>query len=261
MLKQRIITALILAPLAIAAIFLLSPLAFGLLLASVMAVAAWEWAGLSGVNRAPLRAVFAFAVFISCLPVAFLSPGWEWLLAVLPLWILAFFWLSRAHLQPPGAVRLIFGWGILLATCTAITLLQQSGPWYVILALALVAGADVGAYFAGKAFGRHRLAPSISPGKTWEGVAGGACLAILVAVAGAWFLDARSMWAFSLAGVIAAVLSVGGDLVESILKRQAGVKDSGRILPGHGGLLDRMDSLLVAAPILAIGLGLAGELA
>ncbi len=260
MLKQRIITALILAPLAIAAIFLLPPMGFGLLLAVVMGLAAWEWAGLSGFQGSADRTAYSLLVAAACLPVALLEPAWFWMLPAIPFWLLAFAWLTHSGFRPHSLLRLLFGCAFLVATCLGITLLHQAGPWFVILVLALVAAADVGAYFAGKRFGRHRLAPTISPGKTWEGVLGGALLAATVALGAAVFMDARQLLVFTAVCTLAAVLSVGGDLVESILKRHAGVKDSGRLLPGHGGLLDRMDSLLVATPVLVLGLGLIGEL-
>ena len=132
-----------------------------------------------------------------------------------------------------------------------------SGPTYVMFLLLLVWAADVGAYFAGRAFGRHALAPLVSPKKTWEGAAGGVVLAALVAAGGVeWFH--RPAGPFIALAMVTVVASIVGDLTESLFKRNAGLKESGKLLPGHGGVLDRIDSVTAAAPVFALGLGLIG---
>jgi phosphatidate cytidylyltransferase len=131
------------------------------------------------------------------------------------------------------------------------------GAWRLLFAFALVWAADVGAYFAGRAFGRRKLAPQVSPGKTWEGVLGGLALSLAIAgAAGTWLfrLEGAAWLSFLLLAVAVVLLSIVGDLGESLLKRQAGAKDSGTLLPGHGGMLDRVDSLLAALPAMALGL-------
>ncbi|MCP1726622.1 phosphatidate cytidylyltransferase [Natronospira proteinivora] len=266
MLKQRVITALIVGPLALAGVFLLPSFWFGLALAGAMAIAAQEWAGLASPGRRGVMAAFVPLVFLSCLLFLWLDLELAWgaypLWAVVPLWVLALMWLARPEARPPVLAKLGFGLFALSGAWLGLYLLQgqSAGPWLLILLFGLVWGADVGAYFAGKAFGCHKLAPRVSPGKTWEGVAGGLALSGLVAVVAVPLLGIEQMVSFVLLCLVAAAISVAGDLVESLLKRQAGIKDSGWLLPGHGGVLDRMDSLLVAAPILVLGLSLMGEL-
>jgi len=133
------------------------------------------------------------------------------------------------------------------------------GPQLLTFLLLLVVAADVGAYFAGRAFGKHKLAPRVSPGKTWEGVAGGLAGASLLALAGALWFE-LPLPRFVLLCVLVVMISVVGDLAESLFKRHAGVKDSGSILPGHGGILDRIDSLTAAGPCFVLGMDYLGLL-
>jgi phosphatidate cytidylyltransferase len=175
-----------------------------------------------------------------------------WVFAALELWrgpIAA----SRLAFAVQGLLVLVPAWfSFVVLRCY-----DPGGRWFVLALLLVVWAADASAYFAGRAFGRHRLAPGISPGKSWEGfVAGLAGAALAGAVAGIWSPVGPAVLA-PLAAV-AALVSVVGDLVESRLKRAAGAKDSGRLIPGHGGLLDRIDSLTAAAPMFALGLGLLG---
>jgi len=266
LLKQRVITALIVGPLALAGVFLLPSFWFGLALAAVMGIGAQEWAGLAGPGRRGVMTVFVPLVVASCLVLLWLDSEMAWtvypLWAVLPVWVLALAWLAWPEMRPSMLAKLTFGLFALSGAWLGLYLLQgqPQGPWLLILLFGLVWGADVGAYFAGKALGRHKLAPRVSPGKTWEGVAGGLLLAGLVAMAAVPLLSIQQAIPFVLLCLLTGAISVAGDLVESMLKRQAGAKDSGWLLPGHGGVLDRMDSLLVAAPILVLGLALMGEL-
>jgi phosphatidate cytidylyltransferase len=176
-------------------------------------------------------------------------------IVVAPLWL-------RGHWRLPNAlVAALLGWLILLATWVAIVQLQARSPWLVLAAMASVWIADSAAFFTGRAFGRHKLAPSISPGKSWEGVAGAlATVALYAAALAVWspgfgYSGPRTPAALATVVVLAvalAAVSVVGDLFESLLKRQRGVKDSGRLLPGHGGVLDRIDALTSAMPVAAV---------
>jgi phosphatidate cytidylyltransferase len=271
MLATRIITAAVLVPLVLAALFMLSPRNWGYVTLAVIAIAASEWARIVGFS-AVLRV--AFILVTAIVGVALLSPaagfaaGWPppivtavcgaatvfWL-AIAPLWLRQHW---RAAASKPAAA--IVGWLVLIAAWMAIVQLQSASPWRVLAAMAVVWIADTMAYFSGRALGRHKLAPSISPGKTWEGVAGGLvavaiyAVALLVlqgpAVGIAADFGVRVAWL--VLALIVAGMSVVGDLFESLLKRQAGVKDSGTLLPGHGGVLDRIDALLAAMPPFAL---------
>jgi phosphatidate cytidylyltransferase len=177
------------------------------------------------------------------------------------LWLAAaIFWLALAPLclargwRLDGAARFVSGWLVVVPAWAAMLALRDRGPWWLLAALALSWVADIAAYFAGRAFGRHKLAPTVSPGKTWEGVVG-AVIGVLVyaeiavKVTG---IDRPAGSAFIAVILLAVALSIVGDLFESLAKRQAGVKDSGRLLPGHGGILDRIDSQTSALPLLAL---------
>ena len=271
MLSTRIVTALVLIPLVLAALFLLPPRGWGVVSAMVIAIAASEWASLAGF-RWPARWLFVAATLGAALSLLLLpsfqfAEGWPdatvliacgaatafWLLIV-PFWLR-----NRWRAGANGASALVGGL-VLIGAWVAMAQMQSQSPWRVLAAMAIVWIADTAAYFVGRRFGRHKLAPFISPGKSWEGVAGGLAAVAVYAVALAlWAPDSArpgtaaggAVWV-GLAIVVAA-LSVTGDLFESLLKRHAGVKDSGNVLPGHGGVLDRIDALLAAMPPLALG--------
>jgi phosphatidate cytidylyltransferase len=135
----------------------------------------------------------------------------------------------------------------------ALVRLHEQGPQLMLFLLLLVVAADIGAYFAGRALGKHKLAPRVSPGKTWEGVGGGLVAAAMMAAFGVWWFDMDAVPFMALC-IVVAIASVVGDLTESMFKRHAGLKDSGNLLPGHGGVLDRVDSVTAAAPVFLIGL-------
>lgn len=274
MLWQRVLTAVVLLVPALAAIFLLPPAGLAVVLLLVAAQAAWEWGGLAQLGGRTGRLGYcALVVAVSSLAVIGLLryPHWGSTPALLHLallwWLLAFLWIvrqGRHALVPSPALRLAIGVLVIPAAILGL-LVVRSAAWGAagLLGLFLIVwAADVGAYFAGRAFGRHKLAPAVSPGKTWEGFAGGLAASVLVAAAAAaWLLHpAPQPWAtwLVLAAAVAAI-SVVGDLTESLLKRLAGVKDSGTLLPGHGGVLDRIDSVLAAAPLMAAGLMLVGQ--
>ena len=270
MLKQRILTAALLLPAVIAAILLLSVELFSILWAVVMSVAAYEWLKLSGIKN-----TLSLFVALLVLNLSFFSV-WFYPISNFPIeWFILIAWLYAIvsltgdpvkRLQNCSSTRytiiaLLTGCLIIFPTWLAMVLLHQHNPWMVLHVFGIVWVADTGAYFSGKAFGKHKLAPAISPGKSWEGVIG-ALFAIVVysVIVSFWLNQTQQQWLFVLICVIAAIASVAGDLLESVFKRVIGVKDSGQILPGHGGAMDRLDSITAAAPVFTAGYYLAGWL-
>lgn len=264
MLRQRVVTAVVVVPPFVAALFVLPPIGVVILFGAIIAVAAWEWGGLSGLGGAarwsyPAAVSAAGALLIalgseSSLIVVVVLAGatvW-WLAAMMQLRMRTSMFHSRGGRLVAGLVTLIPAW-------LALSLLHAGDPrrpWLLLFLLGLVAVADTAAYAAGHAFGRTKLAPSISPGKTVEGVLGGAAAVVLLAYfcgTMIWRFEGRLLGAWILLAAIAGLVSVIGDLTESKLKRVAGVKDSGKLLPGHGGILDRIDALTAAAPTFAGG--------
>jgi phosphatidate cytidylyltransferase len=258
LLRARVITALIFAPTVIAALYLLPLGAYAVFFWLIAAAGAYEWAGLAGVRQVPVR--LGYLVLLALLAwVTWQFPGhWP---AVL--WLGAAFWglASLAVLAYPHA-----GWlslhplltvpaGLVVALSAWLALVvvrdQPGGATWMLWMFFLVWGADIGAYFAGRRFGRHKLAPLVSPGKTWEGLLGGAAFSLVVAFAMLAPMGALSVVWLPVIALLVAV-SVFGDLFESIRKRRRGVKDSGALLPGHGGMLDRIDSVLAVLPVFAL---------
>ncbi len=269
MLRQRVLTALILAPLTLWAIVALPQTAFNVGWGVIIVLAAWEWGRLGGLDGF-LALGYALLVGMLIALLFWLPDASRWQAGVLLL--AGIWWLGillglttyRHHPVPHGVNRssaLLSGLPVLLGAYFAVVLLRHTpglGYPYIILLMLLVWGADTAAYFTGRAFGRHKLLPNVSPGKTWEGVYGGLLFSLLVAVCGALWLDIpSSRWgAFLVVALVAVIFSVIGDLNESYFKRRAGVKDSSHLLPGHGGILDRIDSLTAAAPVFLMGLNL-----
>ena len=260
MLKTRIITAVCLAAGLFVALFLLPPAGAAMAFAAVVAIAAWEWAGLLK-SSARSRKLYAVLTLILCAAIyAAGMPGWllatMWSLAVVFWLLLMPFWLWRRWPLTAGGSGFLVGAMLLLPSWAAMVMLQRKSALLLLAAMALVWVADIAAYFAGRRWGRHKLAPSISPGKTWEGAAGGvlAVLAyglLLGAVTGR--VAQPHAFAFAAAAlVLATAVSILGDLFESLVKRQAGEKDSSRLLPGHGGVLDRIDSLTSTLPLFCL---------
>lgn len=264
MLKQRVITATILAAMVIWAVLKLPATGFGLALLAVILPGAWEWARLAGLSVASGRLLYGGLVLIlilACWPLVdntVIVGGL--LVAVCAGWCYALFWMWRYAARPdrhdrPLAVG-VAGVIVLVAPWVALMgLRDEFGPNYVLFLLLLVWAADIGAYFTGHRWGRHKLALAISPGKTWEGVLGAGMATLTFALAGAAALGVGAHWPWFVAICMVTVgFSIAGDLFESMMKRQCGVKDSGALLPGHGGVLDRVDSLTAAAPIFLLGL-------
>jgi phosphatidate cytidylyltransferase len=274
MLKTRILTAAVLIPLTLAGLFGLSPRVWGSVTLAVMGIAASEWASLAGYSR-PARLLFVAATLaiggtLLWVPGCGFQPDRGWPPSI-PLfvcgaatlfWIfVAPVWLGAGWRIESKLVLALTGWLVLIAAWLALVQIQARSPGLLLVLMAVVWIADTAAYFAGRAFGRHKLAPTISPGKTWEGVYGAlaatACYALLLLLFAPGGAGERAGSPAAVAGWVGLMLSLAaismlGDLFESLLKRQRGLKDSGRILPGHGGVLDRIDALLAAMPAAAL---------
>jgi len=256
-------TAAVLVCMLLAALFLLPPAwavaAFG----AVFTMGAWEWSRFGALRAAPARAAYTAGIAL------LLFLAWHWTAAPSHLmlllgaacvwWLIALLWLllfPERHSAPAAlacAVPVLVPAFIALAKLQVATLGFTRGPRAVLWLVLIVVSADIGAYFAGRRFGRRKLAPRVSPAKTWEGALGGLLAVAMTAWAGAAYFGAPPLiWiAF---GCAVGIFSIIGDLTESMFKRAAGLKDSGTLLPGHGGLLDRIDSVTAAAPLYALGL-------
>lgn len=264
-LRKRIITAATLIALLLAVLFWLPAAATVLVLTVVVLVGAWEWSAFLKWTDPWARSAFVALVAV-LLPVAWLvtrtPAGLEALLAAALLWwLVALAWILIAPRRVRPWSAALAGLLSLVPAWLALTRLRYvaHGAEWVLFALVLVWMADIGAYFCGRRFGRRRLAPSVSPGKTWEGALGGlAASGIVAVIGGAWFrLPLEHFLVLCLAAV---AFSIVGDLTESLLKRFAGMKDSGTLFPGHGGVMDRIDSVTGAAPVLLLGLTFLGVL-
>lgn len=258
MLKQRVLTAMLLLAIAIVFLFLLPNQWFPLLVVTILGLMAWEWAGLSQLQTMRQRLVYAgLSLFVFALPLVDVlqltqTLAWQAYTLLLTLAVLVAVRLfAQQGTWPPAWSTLALGFGVLWLSNFAwsvLSLVEALGVGWLLYAMSLVWVTDTGAYFSGKAFGKTKLALKVSPGKTWEGVAGGVTLAMLLSVVVAWQTD-TPLWSMLLLAFIVSFLSIYGDLFESAIKRQVGVKDSSQMLPGHGGWLDRFDALLLAVPL------------
>jgi phosphatidate cytidylyltransferase len=260
-LKQRVLTALALVIVLLGVMLGLPPVFTTLLVTLLVLIGAWEWAGFIGDGRAAIRAAFTLAVAAAMGTVFLLWPAIdgfvETILALAMLWwFIAFLWVCLAPTRVNPYSAAVAGLLALVPCWFALFYLMRNshGTWWVLFTLALVWAADTGAFFAGRWFGRVPLAPRVSPKKTWEGVLGGIVLSGLVAWVAARWIFKVDVAPFVWMCVAVAALSIVGDLTESMLKRAAGLKDSGSLFPGHGGMLDRIDSVTAAAPALVFGL-------
>lgn len=266
MLRTRILTALVIAALLIPAIFFLDRLSWSLLTAIIAGIGGWEFARLARFCVAGQWRYGAFVLAL-CVGLAVGLPGLPsgvfdaLTLPVLGLsvlfWVLAVpGWLRTRRQLENHLLLALVGVVLLLPTWFALVVIQQFGPWWLIGAIVLVAFADISAYFFGRAFGKRKLAPSISPGKTWEGAWGAMATVTVGTLAVAIFAgrasDFRLLAALAIGMPVLTLVSIAGDLLESMLKRQAGLKDSSALLPGHGGVLDRIDSHTAALPMIAL---------
>jgi len=269
-LKQRLLTAAVLSALLIASIFTFSTVWFSVVLGVFLAIGAWEWARLMKSDRSATTPVLPGALVAMLIPLWFFQHETGLLLVVLGVsavgWCVVLSSLPHSdNLRPLHAhgrvTRFLVGAFLLAPPWLALIHLHSTphyGPWHVLFLFGLVGVADSAAYFTGRAFGKHKLAPHISPGKTWEGVYGAFVATVIYGVVcGTWFdLRGTMLAAFVTLCLVTVMFSIVGDLFESLIKRQAGAKDSGSVLPGHGGVLDRIDSLTAAAPIFTLGLWL-----
>jgi phosphatidate cytidylyltransferase len=254
--RTRVVTAAPIIGGFLAALYLAPADAWTGLTGLVMLLAAWEWAGMAGLGRLH-GFLYATLLCAASISMAVVAPGIpEPLYPALAFWLLAPILLSKAVPVRPPWLHLLLGAIVLIPTHLAIVGLRGEDPNLLLVVVGIVVIADSAAYFFGRRFGKHKLAPAISPGKTWEGAIG-AWLAVTVYGLGVHFLAADTCGLQCLPQVLAAFwalfgLSVLGDLFESALKRQAGIKDSGNLLPGHGGVLDRIDSLTAVLPAAAL---------
>ncbi|WP_144391650.1 phosphatidate cytidylyltransferase [Pleionea sediminis] len=280
MLKQRIITGVLLLPVVGVVLFGLNLKGFALALLAINYLMGWEWARLAGVQSGASKSFFALFVSFLALVVWYFNQNlqlwpstwfveWHWTSTLisywltLMAWVLAIimilvskynksFWTHGPWFRLAIGAILIVGFWVSAISVRNIQISQDPyfGGYLVLYMLTLIWGADVGGYIFGKLFGKHKLAPSVSPGKTWEGFLGGLGLSLVVAFVGSYLLNFKINDYFIFAGsvIFITVISVFGDLFVSLLKRQENLKDTSHLLPGHGGILDRLDSSLAVAP-------------
>lgn len=263
MLRERIRTALVLGVALVVVLFALPVWATILMITIAMLAGAWEWSAFIGVDgrvargaRAAYVALVAVALAALSLPQPPLVTEHAVLTIAIVWWVVAFLWVVLAPGAAPRPAGALAGLLTLAPAWYSLVHLRLDftvGAQWLLFLLILVTATDSGAYFTGRRFGRVKLAPRVSPGKTWEGVIGGLAAGCLAAWAGAGWFDLPAL-PFLLLAVAVIVFSIVGDLTESLMKRRAGVKDSGTLFPGHGGMLDRIDSLTAAAPVLLAGL-------
>ena len=267
MLKTRVITAVILAPLALALIFFTTLEWFGLLFALLLLIGSWEFRQLGGLQRkisgwlmVVIQAVLFFALFTISETIFLHAPAL--LTAACLVWLLMFVRLVsyRPEVQVDFQYRIVsFASSLAALTFCWIALYslrnEPGGSWWILVLLLIMWSTDTGAYFAGRAFGKRKLAPRISPSKTMAGFYGGMLTAVLISLAAVYLITDISAppGQLILLTLVTSLVSVGGDLFISLHKRKTGSKDSGGIFPGHGGVLDRFDSLLAGAPFFVLG--------
>ncbi|NOR71510.1 MAG: phosphatidate cytidylyltransferase [Methylomarinum sp.] len=287
MLLQRILTALVLAAVAISAIFLLPILYFYLFIAVIVLIAAWEWTNLVEINKVSGKLGFLLLLIVPMLGVTFwtqlleltsqvfewpeikeYSGALEWLvIGPVVFWVMMMILIRKVPegllaIELKTSFKVFIGWFVLLSAWMFLTKLRAYyGADAVMYFLALIWIADIAAYFTGKKFGKDKLAPAISPGKTVQGMYGAIISAMLCALALTLYYGYPMMIAtdFGMLSILTVLVSIYGDLFFSLMKRKSGVKDSGSILPGHGGVLDRIDSVIAAAPFYYAGVILIGR--
>lgn len=264
--NQRIITGLILAPIGIAAVFLLPTMALAAFTGLTVLAAMWEMTRMAGLASRPLRSGIVALVALA-LAGLWLARGdaliWYLIAAGAVWWLVAFAWLrnfsfAAAPTRENAAIKIVAGLFATLPAWIALTKLHSdphNGPGWALLSLMLVSVADTAAYFTGKRYGKAKLCPQISPNKTFAGVYGALASGAVLSSIGGWLLHVRGLALFALIALalLTVIASIVGDLFESLIKRQAGVKDSGTLFPGHGGMFDRLDGMFAALPVFALG--------
>lgn len=264
---KRVITALILIPLAVCGILYLRTDIFALILGLIFLAAAWEWIRLTGIVSIGAKVFYLILTGLTFITtyVLLIQMGLFWLFLLTTLWwvlvtLMIITYSPDSSWQPPPLVKAAIGLLVLVPTWAALVSIHgisDQGPLLLLFVITLIWVADSGAYFSGRRWGRIKLAPAISPGKSWEGVYGAlAGVALWSGLLVILVPDIDSPLLLFLLSLLVCMASIVGDLFESIFKRQAGVKDSSNLLPGHGGVLDRVDSLTAAAPVYALGLSL-----
>lgn len=258
MLKNRLITAVCLIPAFLAALFYLSDIVWALLIFAISMIGLHEWAILNGFERRFKLIYLIATVLIGVLVLGYGSKYGEHAffdltlylaILVLAFWVLLIpIWLYKKMKLNQTWLLALLGWFLVFPLWMALVCLKLANPWLLLALFVLIWIADSAAYFAGRVFGKHKLAPTISPGKTWEGVLGAVIAVMCYAMMLSQYLGAKT-WLVCLGAMLILGLSIVGDLFESLIKRQANMKDSGTLLPGHGGVLDRVDSLIPTMPI------------
>jgi len=280
LLLTRVITALAILPVVLGMLFYASPAVWGLFMLAIALVACWEWSrmcSLSGTGQAAYLVAsgavgaFLWLLYLRLVPGNFVAMAMTGFIIATVFWVVgAPYWLAN-KLRPSPSMCAVAGWIVAWPAWLAFVVLRDTSPWILLALAALVWVADIAAYFAGKRFGRRKLAPAVSPGKSWEGVYGGLAGVVVYGAVLSWIAHAYPTPLSSIFGgplgiaaiacmLVLAGLSVVGDLFESWMKRGAGLKDSSSLLPGHGGILDRIDALTSTLPVaaFALSLGLGG---
>ena len=263
MLRARVITAVCALAAILLVLFVLPRAVVAPVILLVIAGASWEWSRLAGIDAAPARASYILLVvgLTVAASIAWPAASFVPLLAIAGLWwLLAFVLVVRYPVRVPralviagGPLTLVPAGFALMALVRNEMLTSLDGAGLLLFVLVTIWGADVGAYFSGRALGRHKLAPRVSPNKTWEGVAGGLALVAVIGYAGSW-LTGLAWFRLVPLCMATAALSIVGDLTVSLFKREAGMKDSGTLFPGHGGVLDRIDSIAAGTPLFVAGI-------
>jgi phosphatidate cytidylyltransferase len=261
-----LISAAVLVPLVVYGVLRLATPVFAVILGVILVAGIWEWSRLVPLATRAGRALYSLFIAGLLAVVWFAGPGqlvMYLLIAAACWWLFVLWWLTHPQYCATVSLsctvfKLLAGVMVSVPPWTALVVLHahgENGPLLTLILLVMIWLADSGAYFAGRAFGRHRLAPLISPGKTREGVYGGLLVSLAFAGIAGWLYSRSGGWtaSFVLVALPAMLFSVVGDLLESLMKRQSGIKDSGSIIPGHGGIFDRIDSLVAAAPVFIAG--------
>lgn len=264
MFKRRFVTASVLALVFLFALVSFSTPLFISFIMLIVLIAGWEWADLARVKTVTGKLLFLIAMLFSIMITADYAGiytqfdrtfSYQICFAIMVLWAVIFLWLqgypSSAILWSPRPVMLALGIILLSATWLSLASIVslENGRFMLLLALTIIVFADIGGYVAGKLFGQHKLAPAISPGKTWEGLFGGMALQLILIMGLVLYMPDINGLSLCLLVFPVAIASVIGDLFESMLKRQRGIKDSSNLLPGHGGFLDRLDGVMAALPM------------